>query len=107
MYCGRLFEIEDKIAELPQAERYAQRQKRARPILDAFLAWAKTRNAAPKSALGQALHYLLEQWPRLNCYLDDGRLEISNLDPEDSGTVQILLPWNAPENCKAKRSAKN
>ena len=51
MYCSKLFEIEDKIAELPQAEQYAQRQKRARPILDAFLAWAKTRNVAPKSAL--------------------------------------------------------
>ena len=143
-----------------------QRQKRARPVLDAFLAWAKTRNAAPKSALGQALHYLLEQWPRLIHYLDDGRLEISNnlaersikpfvmgrknflfantpsgakgsatmfslietarenglapyryltwvfqtapnLDSEDPGTVQILLPWNAPESCKAKRSTKN
>jgi transposase len=166
LYCNRLFEIEDKLAKFPPQKRDMQRQNQAKPVLGAFLAWAKTRNAAPKSALGQALHYLLEQWPRLNRYLDDGRLEISNnlaersikpfvmgrknflfantqsgargsttmfsliqtarencldpfryltyvfqtapnLDPQDPGTVQLLLPWNAPENCKAKRSTKN
>lgn len=166
MYCNRLFEIEDKIAEYSPTERYTQRQSQAKPVLDAFLAWAKTRNAAPKSALGQALHYLLEQWPRLIRYLDDGRLEISNnlaersvkpfvmgrknflfantpsgakgsatmfslietarengldpyryltwvfqtapnLVPGDQSAVQILLPWNAPENCNAKRSTEN
>jgi transposase len=57
MYCNELFEIEDKIAELQAAERYEQRQSLAKPVLGAFLAWAKTRNAAPKSALGQAQHY--------------------------------------------------
>lgn len=166
LYCNRLFEIEDRIAELPPAERKKQRQSQAKPILDAFLAWAKTRNAAPKSALGQALHYLLEQWPRLNRYLDDGRLEISNnlaersikpfvmdrknfmfantpsgakgsatifsliqtargngldpyryltwvfqaapnLEPKSPRTAQILLPWNAPESCKAGGFPKN
>ena len=78
LYCSRLFQIEDRIAKLPPAERYTQRQSQAKPILNAFLVWAKTRNAAPKSALGQALHYIVEQWPRLIHYLDDGRLEISN-----------------------------
>ena len=166
LYCSRLFEIENRIAELPPEERKKQRQSQAKPVLDAFLAWAKTRNAAPKSALGQALHYLVEQWPRLIHYLDDERLEISNnlaersikpfvmgrknflfantpsgakgsatmfslietarengldpyryltwifqtapnLDPQDSGTVQFLLPWDAPESCKAGISSKN
>ena len=78
LYCSRLFEIENRIAELSPEERKKQRQSQAKPILDAILAWVKTRNAAPKSALGQALHYLVEQWPRLIHYLDDGRLEISN-----------------------------
>ena len=43
-----------------------------------LLAWVKTGNAVPKSAFGQTLHYLLEQWPRFIPYLDDGQLEISN-----------------------------
>ena len=39
---------------------------------------------APKSALGKALHYLLEQWPYLVRYLEDGRLELSNNCAEHS-----------------------
>lgn len=48
MYCGMLFEIEDRITELPPDKRYTQRQSQAKPVLDAFLTWAKTRNAAHK-----------------------------------------------------------
>ena len=40
--------------------------------------------AAPKSALGRAIHYLLEQWPYLTRYLEDGRLELSNNRAERS-----------------------
>jgi hypothetical protein len=126
-----------------------------------MFAWANTRSAAPKSALGKAFHYLKEQWPYLTNYLKDGRLEISNnraersikpfvicrknflfantpkgatgsavifsliqtaiengLDPyryltwlmkqakdvelENPETVQALLPWNAPAECRTK-----
>ena len=77
-YCNALFTLEKELAGLTAEERYKQRQERARPILDALLAWAETKKAAPKSALGKALHYLREQWPWLTRYLEDGRLEISN-----------------------------
>ena len=43
-----------------------------------MFAWANSRTAAPKSALGKALNYLKEQWPGLTNYLKDSRLEISN-----------------------------
>ena len=36
-YCNQLFAIEDKLKKRSQEERYAQPQKRAKPILDAFL----------------------------------------------------------------------
>ena len=49
-----------------------------------MFAWANSRTAAPKSALGTALHYLKEQWPYLTNYLKDGRLEISNNRAERS-----------------------
>ena len=49
-----------------------------------MLAWANSRTAAPKSALGKAFHYLKEQWPYLTNYLKDGRLEISNNRAERS-----------------------
>lgn len=83
-YCNLLFEIEQGMAEITPEERYNERLKQAKPVLDAFLAWADKRTAAPKSALGSALHYLKEQWPYLTNYLKDGRLEISNNRAERS-----------------------
>lgn len=49
-----------------------------------MFAWANTRTAAPKSALGKAFTYLKEQWPYLTNYLKDGRLELSNNRAERS-----------------------
>ena len=68
-YCSRLFRLEQE-----------------KPVLDALLSWANEMQAktAPKSALGRAIHYLLEQWPYLTRYLEDGRLELSNNRAERS-----------------------
>ena len=49
-----------------------------------MLAWANTRNAAPKSKLGIALNYLKNQWPTLIVYLEDSRIELSNNRAERS-----------------------
>ena len=83
-YCNLLFGIEQEIAGKPAEERYKERLEQAKPVLDAIFAWANSRTAAPKSALGKALHYLKEQWPYLANYLKDGRLEISNNRAERS-----------------------
>ena len=83
-YCNLLFEIEQGLSEEPADVRYEQRLKQAKPVLDAMFAWANTRTAAPKSALGKAFTYLKEQWPYLTNYLKDGRLEISNNRAERS-----------------------
>lgn len=83
-YCNLLFNLEAGMAELNAEERYQKRLEQENPVLDAFLAWANERNAAPKSALGKALTYVKEQWPYLTNYLKDGRLEISNNRAERS-----------------------
>lgn len=83
-YCNLLFEIEQGLADKTIKERYNERLKQAKPVLDAMLSWANTRTAAPKSALGKAFTYLKEQWPYLVNYLKDGRLEISNNRAERS-----------------------
>lgn len=83
-YCTMLFEIEKGLVELPPNDRYKQRLEQAKPVLDAFSAWANMRTAAPKSALGKALTYVKEQWPYLTNYLKDGRLELSNNRAERS-----------------------
>ena len=63
-----------------------KRLEQEKPVLDALLSWANEMQAktAPKSALGKAIHYLLEQWPYLTRYLEDGRLELSNNRAERS-----------------------
>ena len=83
-YCNLLFKIEEGLAGLSPKERHDQRLKQAKPVLDALSAWANTRTAAPKSALGKALSYLKDQWPYLLNYLKDGRLELSNNRAERS-----------------------
>ena len=83
-YCDRLFALEKEFAPLTPEERYEQRLKQEKPVLDAFSAWAEKRTVAPKSALGKAMSYLKDQWPYLTNYLKDGRLEISNNRAERS-----------------------
>ena len=85
-FCTRLFRLEESLAGLVPEERYTKRLELEKPVLDALLAWANENmpKTAPKSALGKALHYLLEQWPYLIRYLEDGRLELSNNRAERS-----------------------
>ena len=85
-YIAKLFQLEKDFAALTAEERYTKRLEQEKPVLEALLAWenALKPQTAPKSALGKALHYLLEQWPYLVRYLEDGRLELSNNRAERS-----------------------
>jgi len=85
-FCSRLFRMEEAFAKLTPEERYTKRLEQEKPVLDALLAWANEMQGktAPKSAMGRAIHYLLEQWPYLVRYLEDGRLELSNNRAERS-----------------------
>lgn len=83
-YCTHLFNLEEKLKDLSPEERKQRRLEQEKPVLDAMLAWANTRNAAPKSKLGIALNYLKNQWESLNNYLLDGRIELSNNRAERS-----------------------
>ena len=78
--------MEQDFAVLTVEERFAKRLEQEKPVLEALLAWANRLKpqTAPKSALGKALHYLLEQWPYLVRYLEDGSLEFSNNRAERS-----------------------
>ena len=60
--------------------RYKERLKASKPVLDDFLAWLKIQKArvAPKTKLGEAITYCLNQWPKLVAFLKDGRLELDN-----------------------------
>ncbi|MBR6413574.1 MAG: IS66 family transposase [Oscillospiraceae bacterium] len=77
-YCTQLFKLEEQWKDLTPEERQKKRSEQAKPVLDAILAWSKTRTAAPKSKLGIVLNYLKNQCPTLTAYLQDGRIELSN-----------------------------
>lgn len=85
-YCNQLYRIEHDLKELSPAERYEKRLERSKPVLNAFLSWLKIQQqkVLPKSALGQAITYCLNQWDKLVAFLEDGRLEIDNNRSERS-----------------------
>ena len=68
-------------ANMTADERHRLRNEKARPLWDELSAWlAGNRHATPPQSLtGKAISYLADGWPRLIRYLDDGRLEVSNV----------------------------
>jgi hypothetical protein len=66
------------------AIRLELRQKLAVPRLEQFKAWLEAQQAAnggsilPKSPMGQAITYALNQWDALKVYTTDGDLNIDN-----------------------------
>ncbi len=77
---AKLYAVEKRIRDLPPEGRYRVRQETAKPRLDEFHTWLKKTapRVMPKSLLGEAVSYALNQWPTLTTYLEDGRLEIDN-----------------------------
>ena len=73
-----LYAIEREAKALSDAERKALRQQKAMPLLNALYQWASALVAQtlPSGKLGDALGYLIKQWPKLIRYVDDGRLAI-------------------------------
>jgi len=74
------------LKEKTPEERHAIREERSRPLLDAYFAWLKQQSSRtlPKSKLGEAITYSLNQWEKLAAFLNDGRLEIDNNRSERS-----------------------
>lgn len=79
-FCNQLFAIERELKDAIPEDRYTIRLERSRPVLDAYLTWLRQQRsrALPKSAVGQAIAYSLNQWDKLTAFLKDGRLEIDN-----------------------------
>lgn len=79
---AKLYRIEEELklkAATPE-EVYQHRQVQSKPILNEFKKWLdeNSLHIRPKSPLGEAFGYALNQWNKLIQYLDDGRLEMDN-----------------------------
>jgi transposase len=107
-FCNQLFAIERELKDVTPEERYTARMERSQPILDAYLAWLRQQRSRtlPKSLLGQAIAYSLNQWEKLTAFLKDGRLEIDNNRSERSIKPFVIgrknwLFANTPRGAKA------
>ena len=79
-----LYKIEEMIRGKSPEERYEERQKQAKPLLEAFFEWLHSlEDSVDRSSLiGRAVLYALNQEVYLKRYLEDGHLSIDNLAAE-------------------------
>ena len=77
---GMLYKIEELIRNQSPEERYAERQKQSKPLLEAFFGWLHTLEGSVNrsSKIGEAALYALNQEKYLKAYLEDGHLSIDN-----------------------------
>jgi len=73
-----LYKIERESSALSDAERAAVRREKAVPLLESLRAWATDLQlqTLPSGKLGEALAYLLKQWPKLIRYTEHGNVAI-------------------------------
>ena len=85
-YIQKLYAIEKQSKDRPPDERHQIRQQQSKPIIDKLHVWLEKRlpGTPPKTALGKAMHYLNNQWPRLTGYLNDGEYPIDNNRAENA-----------------------
>ena len=81
---GILYKVEELIRNKTPEERYEERQKQSRPIVDALFEWLHSmEDSVDRSSLiGDAILYTINQEMYLRRYLEDGRLSIDNNSAE-------------------------
>jgi len=81
---GILYKIEELIKNKTADEKYEERQKQSKPVLDALFEWLHTLEGSVNrsSLIGDAILYTLNQEPYLRRYLEDGHLSIDNNSAE-------------------------
>lgn len=91
----QLFMWERDWAALKPADRLAKRQETAAPLVEAFWATLSQTNVLPNSSLGKAVDYAIGQKDRLNVFLEDGQVVLSNNLAERSIKPSVMLRKNS------------
>lgn len=76
----KLYRIEQQIKDKTLTERHQVRQEKSEPLLKQFETWLikSEQQVLPKTKLGEAITYCLNQWEKLQRFTLDGRLNIDN-----------------------------
>lgn len=109
---GQLYDIEREIKGQLADERYAVRQHKTKPKVEAFHAWAEAQltRIPGKSDLAKAFRYGLSRWSSFTLFLEDGRVAIDNNAAERgmrpigvghrnwlfAGSMMISATWEKP-----------
>ena len=93
----KLYGVEKQAKALEPEARHALREQKSRPLIDQLRTWLDKSLAQvlPKSALGKALHYLDNQWPRLTRFLHDGLIPLDN-NPAENAIRPFVIGRNYP-----------
>jgi transposase len=83
---AQLYRIERQAKDMSDRERFLIRQQQSLPVLEKLREWLDLARpvVAPKTALGEALSYLHNHWPRLVRYVERGDLGIDNNRAENA-----------------------
>jgi transposase len=79
-FIGALFRIERTLADAPRKKKEKIRDKRSRPIVDAFFSWCDEQapSVLDDTPISDGVRYARNQRVGLSRFLDDGRLPIHN-----------------------------
>jgi len=79
-YCNQIYHLEKQFKELLPEQRHKVRLEKVQPILDAYESWLNEQKAKtlPKSKLGEAVKYSLNQWSKLTAFMKDGHIAVDN-----------------------------
>jgi len=91
-YIQRIYAVEKEGAKnnLNHEQMVELRQRKTQPVLDDFFRWLskKATQVVPKSLLGIAVNYTLNQWSRLTTYLDHGVV-----GPDNNAAENAIRPF--------------
>ena len=75
-----LFEIERGINGASAEQRLCVRQRQSAPIVVALEAWLRDERCrlSRSAAVAKPIDYMLKRWERFTCFLDDGRICLTN-----------------------------
>lgn len=86
MYRG-LYDVEDRAKEASAEQRLELRQRESAPLMNELHDWliekGNNPRVLPKSSLGKAVRYALNQWEELSVFLDDGAIPFDNNETEN------------------------
>ncbi len=79
-FCNQIYHYEKQYTDLTSDQRFERRKQEVQPILDVFKSWLEEqkRSTLPKSKLGEAVKYCINQWDKLISFMLDGHIAVDN-----------------------------